>query len=75
MSEDPIVVIRPYPYITCNATVTSPYICYCGHALDEHGCCYPGKPMDTSCGVEGCDCICYERDPEASQSDAAVKHA
>lgn len=35
--------------------------CTCGHLLDEHS-----EGFLQECEVEGCGCICYEFDPEAS---------
>lgn len=38
--------------------------CYCGHVKDEHG--DPDYPGSTVCMIENCECIAFERDPEAT---------
>lgn len=40
--------------------------CHCGHVRDEHEL----RPS-TACTVEGCDCLMFERDPEADTPDEA----
>ncbi len=45
-------------------------ICYCGHVRDEHfNGDEPEHPQSTSCTVEGCDCIAFDGDPEASTAE------
>lgn len=38
--------------------------CHCGHVQDEHGD-DPEYPGSTACSIEGCDCIAFEKNPEA----------
>lgn len=38
--------------------------CHCGHVQDEHGN-DPQYPGSTSCTIEGCECIAFEKNPEA----------
>jgi hypothetical protein len=42
--------------------------CTCGDVLDEHGG-DPEYPGSTACNVEGCECVCYEEDPDAGEDD------
>lgn len=41
------------------------HVCYCGHVEDEHGS-DPDYPGSTVCTIEGCDCVAFDHDSEAT---------
>lgn len=45
-------------------------ICFCGHVLDEHGSSNDKEfPSELACLVENCECIHYEHNPQAVETD------
>jgi hypothetical protein len=43
--------------------MSEPKPCACGHSVEEHAR-PPDRTGDSSCDVEGCDCISYEADED-----------
>jgi hypothetical protein len=45
-------------------------VCFCGDVADEHGH-DPEYPGSTACTIEGCGCLAFEEDVEATEAHIA----
>lgn len=41
-------------------------LCVCGHVADEHR---AGRYGLHECEVDGCDCICFDEDPNTEEEE------